>query len=479
MDKDEPVKLPDIDDLRVLDGAGFQRVEQFSSARRIGATLVGIYVAVGILFLVWSLKDGEPQPAERFLDSMVKLGIIVSGGGWGTIGIAISLIAVAITAATIVGLRDPDEESWRRRYLIMSMADTFTVASIGLLAGCAISTLIGYLGLAIQVKDDSVTERSVGLLSIMGVSVLLWFCVGSAYSHLREISLSDRDAMLKEKRSIDERLSGYRQSMVKLEAELRKIKKMDLPNDTVGRTALKAVLASVVVVIILALVTASLVFFPVPPIADLAGVWPRFWSVSFRTALLALISMVFTMYPLSWIFRIWKTGKRDIRGVLKVLGALLITSPLWALVPLTIILSIFSPEVNSPVWKRIILSISVLLPGIIMLVVKRRWAWRTVSALRSYRKLQGMRYPLERRSLALANEHKLAVALKRTRSNEPDNPLALQTSIDDKLTDVIEALKGIALLLESQTTSIKKSVKPLPSSKKRQVLRHLLNILRT
>lgn len=230
---------------------------------------------------------------------------MVTDGGWGIIGIAISLVAVAITAATIVGLRDPDEASWRRRYLIMSVADSFTLASIGLISGCATASFIGYLGLAI--KDGIAPEDldSVNLISIFAVSVVLWISVGRAYAHLRDMALSDRDAALMEKKSIDEMLDFDQNSIINLSQKLNTLG-IEPSSKSILKVILSSIFTSVVLVIIFSILSATLVFFPTSANSDWGSNPSRFFYAFLGVAGLSLVSMIFTIYPLLWVLQTYK-----------------------------------------------------------------------------------------------------------------------------------------------------------------------------
>lgn len=135
------------------------------------------------------------------------------------------------------------------------------------------------------------------------------------------------------------------------------------------------------------------------------------------------------------------------------------TLPFWLIVPFIIISSFFSTDAGGPSWKSLVVSILVLIPGIIMLVAKHKWAWRAVSSLSSYKNFKGLQHSLELRSMELLSKNAPVILPEVTDGKESNNILLFQSLVDTKMTEVIDSLQKIVLRLDSPVECIEEPAK--------------------
>ena len=162
-----------------MNSGGVRSPGDFSILGPRSAAAAAILMVLLVVSAGWVNGPEELRSAEHLTMAMVKLGVVIAAAGWGVAGVAISLVAIAITAVTIIGLRDPDQESERRRSLVMSLADIFMIGAHGLLMGCIVSSIVGLFGLTWQSREEGVFSGGIDLWALLAIAIVLWSCVGS------------------------------------------------------------------------------------------------------------------------------------------------------------------------------------------------------------------------------------------------------------------------------------------------------------
>lgn len=393
----------------------------FASIGSIVAVVVSFIVVATIVAAAWVAGPPEQRSVDHLRASMTALGEAMSAGGWGIIALAVALIAIAMTLVTIVGLRDPDSSSERRRSQVMSLAASFVFIAQGIFSGVTVAAMVGFLGMAVEAEAGGVFSKATGLFLVAAVSGALWLGTQSWLEHLRRIALSDVEQQKQDLSALSTQNDIYHSIREQLRPAYEKIfPTTKQPAHSLRRVTFGAAVAAVIYVLLGSALAASLVWISPADAISTPDAWNRFWGVFAGALLLLGMQMIFSVMPYLFSTHYLKVEKKGIKRFSKFFGSLVFSGPVCLLVPFAALFSQYARTDTTP-WKMWVLSGIII--GIPILAVwwPKKYSWRAVAHLRAWSEVADRIKYIEKRQAELAHTSQNASSTHTSESTTTDN----------------------------------------------------------
>lgn len=355
----------------------------FTSSRLHFSVVSGAVTSIFVVFVSTLAGPQEETSLQQLVSVLRRLGDTIEENGWTIVGLAVALMALAVTAVAIAGLHDADERSSRRRGQIMQLAEIFTLIAVAVLSATLTAATLGFGARLWETRHHGLFHLGTELLILATIAVALLFVLRKSHEILEGIALSDEaitrrsiiliDAEIQHFTNLRESAKNAASHAYGVEAE-----KLSLP--PVKQALWGTLLASTAWILGAALIGAIVAWIPTTSGPSFIEAVLRTGRVMLGIVVLSGLQASLLAFAYTFCFHFLQAGEKAVR-TWKFVGSLVLFLPLITIVPFTLTLTFLDPQIDAPLWKRIVLIILIFAPGIATLTLPRAVNWRTYTTV--------------------------------------------------------------------------------------------------